>query len=374
MSARRTVERGFKRWFMRRLAKVISAERKDAAWFKNTDFGRILVIRQHNQMGDMLLATPALRAIKETRPDAEVGVVTSTLNRDVLINSPHIDRLFTYDKRNPLSHLRLIRDLRRAQYDLVIVLHTVSFSFTSVLLAVLSGAVHRVGSTSARVGDGLTGTYFNLTLPLPGERELETMNEAEHNLYPLRAIGIDTLDLSPLVVPEPESVSWAKDFERRHWKANRLKLAVHPGAGKAENIWPPTCFASVVNELNNIEPVGLVVIEGPRDAAAVAEFERVCEVDAPVLRGRRIGDVAALMLRADLVICNDTGVMHVSAAVGARTLAIFGPTNPRRWAPRSERLHVMRAPGGRLRDLRPADVVEKAAEILRLVARAERDS
>lgn len=366
-------ERASKRHIMRLIGKFISSEDHDAAWFRKSPFERILVIRQHNQMGDMLLAIPALRAIKESRPGAEIGIITSTLNRDVLLNNPYIDRLFTYDKRNPLSHLKLIRDLRRMPYDLVIVLHTVSFSITSVLLAVLSGARLRIGSTSHRVGEELTGSYFSLTLPLPSETELAAMNEAEHNLYPLRAIGIDTQDLSPLIVPTPASERWAADFETRHWPEKSLKLVVHPGAGKAKNIWPPKCFAQVVNDLSAAKPVSMAVIEGPRDASAVAAFTRACDVEGTIVRGRKIGDVAALMLRADLVICNDTGVMHVSAAVGAHTLAVFGPTDPGRWAPRSPRLRTVRAPGGRLEELRSDSVAEKAVEILDLVARTKGD-
>jgi len=82
------------------------------------------------------------------------------------------------------------------------------------------------------------------------------------------------------------------------------------------------------------------------------------------VRGRGIGDVAALLRRADLVVCNDTGVMHVAAAAGATTLAVFGPTDPFRWAPRSPGLSIVRAPGGRLADLTPERVATRAREII----------
>jgi ADP-heptose:LPS heptosyltransferase len=139
---------------------------------------------------------------------------------------------------------------------------------------------------------------------------------------------------------------------------------VHPGAGKTENIWPPERHAEVVNELARSTPVSLIVVEGPRDAQSVSAFRGACEVDATVVRGRSIGEVAALLRRADLVICNDTGVMHVAAGVGATTLAVFGPTDPHRWAPRAAGLHVVRADGGRLSDLSSKRVARRAAEIL----------
>jgi ADP-heptose:LPS heptosyltransferase len=240
----------------------------------------------------------------------------------------------------------------------------VSFSFTSLLLAVLSGARVRVGSTSRALGDALTGSYLNLTLPLPDPAALAGMNEAEHNLFPLRAVGITTGDLAPFIVPAPASERWADAFARDHWQAGKVRLAVHPGAGKTQNIWPPENFAAVVDAVHRSRAVSLVVVEGPRDERAVASFTRACAVAGAVARARPISDVAALLARADLVICNDTGVMHVAAAAGARVLAVFGPTDPVRWAPRCGGLAIVRAPGGDLRSLSPEVVVEKALNLL----------
>jgi hypothetical protein len=151
---------------------------------------RILVIRQHNQMGDMLLAVPALRAIKESIPGVEVTVLTGRINRDVMLNNPYVDRVLTYEPRNPLSWSPMIREMRRLGHDIVIVLHTVSFSFTSAMLGLISGSRWRVGSTSAPFGNRMSKAFYHLELPLPSESELANMNEAEHNLYPLGALGI----------------------------------------------------------------------------------------------------------------------------------------------------------------------------------------
>jgi len=360
----KTLERSGKRSLMRALGGALHAPRISAAEFRSLHFDRILVIRQHNQMGDMMLAIPALRAIKETYPNARVGVVSSTLNASVLANSPYVDRVFTYDKARPFTGVQLVRELRAERFDLAIVLHTVSFSFTSLVLAVLSGARMRIGSTSRAIGDSLTGSYLNLTLPLPDVAALERMNEAEHNLFPLRAVGITTDNLAPLMVPAPASERWAEAFAREHWREGTVRLAVHPGAGKTQNIWPPAKFAAVVDALSRRRSVSLVVIEGPRDASSVAAFGRACSVRGDVVRGRSISDVAALLKRADLVICNDTGVMHVAAAAGARVLAIFGPTDPVRWAPLCDGLTVVRAPEGDLKAVTAEMVVERALEVL----------
>jgi heptosyltransferase-2 len=360
----KSLERSGKRTLMVGLGRVLRARPIAPEAFRAMRFERILVIRQHNQMGDMLLAVPALRAIRETWPEAHIAVVSSTLNRGVLANSPYVDEVFTYEKKNPLGSPGLIRSLRARRFDLAIVLHTVSFSFTSLMLAVLSGARVRIGSTSARIGDSLTGSYLNLTLPLPDEAQLAAMNEAEHNLYPLRAVGITTDDIAPLLVPAPENERWAEEEAAQCWREGTVRLAVHPGAGKAENIWPPERWAAVVDQLARGRAVSMAVIEGPADAASVQAFQTACGVAGTVIRGRPILDVAALMRRADLVLCNDTGVMHVAAAARARVLAVFGPTDPSRWAPRCKGLEIVRSPGGRLLSLEAGEVAERAARIL----------
>lgn len=350
---------------MRALSGFLRARPIPPDEFRALRFDRILVVRQHNQMGDMMLATPALRAIRETYPHARIGVVTSMLNRGVLANSPFVDRVFTYEKRRPHTHAAMWRALRAEKFDLAIVLHTVSFSFTTLMLAVISGARVRIGSTSPRINDALTGSYLNITLPLPDASQLAGMNEAEHNLFPLRAVGITTNDLSPLIVPGEASERWADQNASDSWREGTLKLAVHPGAGKTENIWKPQNFAMVVDMLGRAREITLVVVQGPADSASVRAFLDACHFTGTVVRGRSITDVAALMKRADLVVCNDTGVMHVACAAGARVLGIFGPTDPVRWAPRSPGLRIVRAPGGDLRALSPATVVREAEDYLR---------
>ena len=133
----------------------------------------------------------------------------------------------------------MIRQMRRLRHDIVIVLHTVSFSFTSAMIGLISGSRWRVGSTSVPFGNNMSEAFYHVELPLPTQRELGNMNEAEHNLYPLAALGIRTGDISPLLVPTESEKRWAAGFIERSAEPGTITLAVHPGAGKAENIWPP---------------------------------------------------------------------------------------------------------------------------------------
>jgi heptosyltransferase-2 len=362
MRAARKVERFSKGLLIRFLTRVIRTRSLTPDSARSCK--KVLIVRQHNQMGDMLLAVPAFRALKSSYPGVEIGVVTSVLNRDVLLNNPYVDYVFSYNKKNPMSHVSLIRAVRSKHFDMVIVLHTVSFSLTSAILAVLSGAKIRAGSTSKPFGHDFSKALFHIELPLPDDKELENMNETEHNLYPLSYIGIETTDLAPLLVPFPEEEQWAVNFISQIRKDEDLLLAVHPGAGKAANIWPPYNFSGVVNKLGELVSLLVLVIEGPSDSRHVRAFCEACTRRCIIIKQRSIGEVASILKRCDLVLCNDTGIMHAACAAGARTLAVFGPTNAARWAPKCSSLSILRAPQGDLSKLFPESVLEKVVETL----------
>jgi ADP-heptose:LPS heptosyltransferase len=370
MGMTKRVERSAKRLLVRLIVGMVKTEKLGVDEIFAMPPGRVLVVRQHNQMGDMLLSVPAFRAIKQTFERVELGVVTSQINRDVLLGQPFVDDVYTY-RRSPLRFLSIVRAVRRRKYDLVIVLHTVSFSFTSALLGLISGARVRIGSTSRPFGNSIADSFFHMELPLPSAEELRHMNEAEHNLFPLRAVGIDTHDLSPVFVPTAASDAWAERFLGEHSKPGTLNIVVHPGAGKRDNIWPPDKFAGVLGEIARTRPVSLCIVEGPRDTRHTHALCGQTATHRFLLRGRPIGDVAAVLKRADLVLCNDTGVMHVSAAVGARTVAVFGPTDPVRWAPRCPNLRVVKAKDGDLSRLTVAEVMSEVESMLNLVHGAQ---
>ena len=213
---------------------------------------RLLVIRQHNQMGDMLLAVPAFRGIRKKFPNARITLLAGDINSSVMRNNPFIDEVVTWSKkrnrRDPLAFLRFLRGLRRERFDLLIVLNTVSFSVTSMLLGAASGASWRAGSSSAPFGSDLTSRYYHLELPLPGEEELALMHESEHNLYPLRALGIDEQDLSSVLVPLDWEERGCGEFIAAAFGDGTFTV-IHPGAGKVQNIWPPERFAEVSDAL-----------------------------------------------------------------------------------------------------------------------------
>lgn len=334
---------------------------------------RILVVRQQNQMGDMLLATPCLRALRQSLPKSRLTLLASRENEAVVRNNPHVDEVLVYDKRafrkSPLALIRFIRALRRRDFDICVVLSTVSFSVTSSLLCLASSARYRVSYSGESYGLAFVDRAFHVTVPLGDEGEHQT----KLGLRLLERFGVTTADLSPIMVPTEEDEKFAVKFmlERSLRPGGRVVIVgVHPGAGKTNNRWPASRFAGVAKALHTDQGAQIVVIGGPSDSELVDAMLKELEFVPAVLTGESIGRVAALIKRLSLFICNDTGVLHVAAAVGCPTLALFGPTDPLRWAPRTDRVRALTAPGSKMEELAETTVLAAAVEIMSSLGKA----
>jgi ADP-heptose:LPS heptosyltransferase len=328
---------------------------------------RLLVVRQHNQMGDMLLAVPAFRGIRKRFPNAHITLLAASINSAVMRNNPYVDEVITWSKeRSRKDHftlLRFIGGLRRRRFDVLLVLNTVSFSVTSMLLGAVSGAKWRAGSTSLPFGTDLSSKYYHLELPLPGEEELSLMHESEHNLYPLRAIGIEETDLSSVFVPFEWEERGCREFTAAAFGEGRYAV-IHPGAGKVRNIWPPERFAEISGAL--LERYGLpsVAVRGPVDDVFFARFLEACGTPPQVISCPATGFLGALMRDAAVSVCNDTGVAHIAGAVGARCVEIFGPTDPHRWKPVSDTVVAVKSDDGEVDSVTTGDVLKAVDGVL----------
>jgi len=351
VSLRRAVKRTVSGW----VARLARRPRADLAAIRAARPRRVLVVRQHNQMGDMVCATPALRSIARTFPEAELALVCAPVNREVVLHNPHVDRVLVFDKRactRPGPLWRFLRELRAFRPDVAVVLNTVSFSVTSAALAAASGARWLVGSDSAPYGFDISRHAYSLVLPASPVMDRHAVR---HQLDPLLAAGfVDAGDHTEVVPSREEREAAARLLAALPGDAP--PWVVHPGAGKRENLWPTARFAAVVRRALAAGRT-VLVLQGPADGVVTDRLRR--ELPAPDGGAARwrvnppvpVGVCAAVLERADRFLCNDTGLMHVAGAVGAPTLALFGPTDPALWAPRSPRLRALRAADGRLASL-----------------------
>jgi heptosyltransferase-1 len=329
---------------------------------------RLLVIRQHHQMGDMLLAVPAFRGLRARFEGARITLLASPVNAACMRGNPYVDEVLVLPRKKGLRSFfdlaRFVAELRRRRFDAAIVLNTVSFSVTSMLLAVASGARLRIGSTSEPFGHDLASRFYHLELPLPPREELAAMHESVHNVYPLSAIGVRATDLTSVFVPPAEDERECERFVAASFGTGGRFIVVHPGAGKALNVWPGRRYAETVKVLGEDFRCGVVATGGPADAAALEAFLEAC-VDRPfVLPCPSVGFLGALMKRSALTLCNDTGIMHIAGAVGARCVAVFGPTDPARWKPVNETVVAVRGKDGNVDSVSVEEVIAAAAALL----------
>ena len=357
----RRLERGAKRWLSRLLARVVRPRPATADAIAALAVRRLLVVRQHNQMGDMVCALPALRALRRAWPEARLTFVAAPLCEDLLRVHPDIDELLVFRKQEmwrPWKLVAFVRRLRRPRPDLAVVMNTVSFSTTSALLAWASGAGIRAGGSSLLSGSHLSRAVYHLELPAGPAG----VPEVEHNLAPLRALGIAAPFERPHLAPSQAAIARARDFLARALPGSGPVVVAHVGAGKLPNVWPAERFATVLQTLRAEYGARVVLSEGPSDAAAVgavaARFEGLARWRQP------LGETIGLLACAQLVLSNDTGLAHVAAAVDVPTVVIYGPTDPQRWQPPGEHVRAIRAATGRVADVEPAAVADAARALL----------
>jgi ADP-heptose:LPS heptosyltransferase len=338
--------RRFKRQASSWLARLARRRRLTPAQLLALRPACILIVRQHNQMGDMVCATPALRAIRETWPEAETALVTAPVNHGVVADNPHLDRVVTFDQRvwrRPGRLFGFLREIRDLRPELAFVLSSVSFSVTSAWIAAASGARYIVGSDSRPFGWDVSRHAFSLEMPSTPELDRHAV---AHSLAPLQAVGVTTDDLFPVLQPAPAQLDQADAILRDLNLASGF-WALHPGAGKRQNIWPAAGFADVARRARQAGHQ-VLILHGPADREPLAEVVRLLGADlGPQLRVAPpcpVGVGAALLQRADRFVCNDTGVMHMAGALRVPTVALFGPTDPKFWQPPAPEVVVVRSP------------------------------
>ncbi len=308
---------------------------------------RILVIKMAG-IGDLLLATPALRALRETYPHAHIDLLVTPDSAGILNGWQVIDRIIVLDKylfdypqqflTRPHNLLRLKplwRDLRDGHYDAVLLLHHLTLPFGRLkhqLLLRATGAQWRVGLDNGH------GWFLNVRVKDNG---FGAMHEAEYYLAVAGAVGAKTKD-KRLVVPLSEAdhrQAWQLLYE--HETPQNIRhpiIAMHPGSGgySTARRWAPERFAQLADTLYSSVRGQLLLLGGPEEAELHQHIIDMMHSEMPVrsMAGRgSIKVTAALLEQVDLFIGNDSALVHLAVAAGTPTVAIFGLTNAQAWGP-----------------------------------------
>ena len=299
---------------------------------------RVLVVDLDN-LGDLLLATPAIRALRHRFPSATLDALVTAYAAPTLLGNPHIDEILTCDKSVAVGPLwpraRLAWRLRRRRYDLGVILeaHWGYAGFAELLLAA-AGIPRRLGRDLGKHRDLLTDA-----VPVRQQHWID----AYLDVVGLAGAVPDAHGMEAHIRHEDAqaAAAWAKT----HGADRSAPLVLFPGGNQhlISRRWGARGFAAVGDALAPRLGALVVVIGGHQDAALADEVLRLMTVPAASAAGALSwGATGALLRRCRLFVTNDSGPMHLGAAVGAPTVAVFGPTDPAVFGPRDTAHAIVR--------------------------------
>ncbi len=297
---------------------------------------RKILIRATNWIGDAIMTTPAVRTIRQNFPGAEISILVHPWVADVFSASPYIDRVIPYQKRSVHSGLagmwRLSRELRRQNFDLAVLLQN---AFEAALIVKLAGIPLRLGySRDCR------GMLLSHAIALKKERK--TIHQVHYYQGLLADAGLELGSDELFLQVSQED----KDSAARFIKAQDGPLiGLNPGAayGPAKR-WPAEKYADLARMVERKYQARVMVFGTNDDRQTAAVIARRCKKIIDLTGRTSLAEAMALIERCRVFVTNDSGLMHVAAALKTPLAVIFGSTNPVTTGPFSKNNIILRRP------------------------------
>jgi len=303
---------------------------------------KILVVRT-DRIGDVILSLPVLEAIKSSYPKSHVSMMVSPYTKDVLDNIPHLDDVIIDDykdvHRGTGGFFRLVKKIRGEKFDVCVLLHP---TLRLALLLFLSGIRYRIGT-----GYRWYQIFFNGKIYQHRKKNLK--HESDYNMDMLKPLGIKSQRILPKAYLSKGEEKFAnKIFQNFEIEKEDILVAIHPGSGDSSLNLPIKRFAQAADRL--VEDINAkVIITGTKREKELARLMENYMRNKPInLVGKTdLRQLASLLKRIDALISSSTGPMHLSAALGTPTVAIFCPifvAGPIRWGPCGDSHEVILPP------------------------------
>jgi ADP-heptose:LPS heptosyltransferase len=330
----------------------------------------ILVVRQHNQIGDMLCSLPLYAALKKQYPDSRITLVAAKTNYEIPFFdiNPYLDKLIIFDKEDFKTLSTFYRKLRRSKYQIGIVPSTIKVSRTSHIINFLSSAKIRVGVKSI---DGSKNSSHRL-LNVKSDFNWKDTHQTKRNLEVAKQIGCDLTDEEIKSIKfrfSNEEINEAKEYLQKEFPdKNKKIIGLHPGAGKSYNMWPTKYFIELIKKIYDHYNNYILLTSGKIDQAVIVEVENEMKkfgIHYKVLNDFTIKKLGAILSLIDLYITNDTGSMHIAGFSDARMISLFGPTNPAEWAPEGENKYFIKSNTENIKDITIEEVYNLSKKILK---------
>lgn len=297
-----------------------------------------VLIKAPNWLGDLVMTLPALRALRVAYPQARLAVLVRRELAGLYDGCRWIDRVVPYSVapgvRGIADRARLIGELRGGRYDLAVVLPK---SFESVFWVWLAGIPRRAGFRS----DGRSWMLTN-GVPLP---RLRRGHQSGDYLDLLRnGLGVAAIDDQRLEVAQHHREQMESWLAARGGAGPLIAMAVSAAYGPAKE-WPEGRYVGLIERLESRYGVRCVLVGAPGERERCRRVAQASAASPIVAAGETtVGQLVALLSLCDGFAGNDSGAMHVAAAVGIPTVGVFGSTDPERTGPRGRCVAVVRRP------------------------------
>ncbi|MDP8224954.1 MAG: glycosyltransferase family 9 protein [Candidatus Lernaella stagnicola] len=297
---------------------------------------RILIVKL-GAVGDCLHTLVAARALREHFPDATLGWVVETKSQEVVSGHPLLDHVHIWRRKESSAELKrghaikAWRPLRETVAEIRQVGYDVAIDFQNLIKSGYftwkSGAPIRIGFRRLREGNLL---FTNTRVPvLP-----ESHHMVRRYLGLLRPLGVvveGTPPAEPIHIPEDKKAQVDDFFGRENLRGPIV--AINPAASLKKKLWPPERYAEVADRLVESHRVTPLITWGPGEEPLVEAVQRYMKHAPLVAPPTTIKELAYLFSRCRMYLGNDSGPMHLAAAMGCAVVGLFGPTDPKRVAP-----------------------------------------
>ena len=291
---------------------------------------RALFIRT-DRLGETLLNLPAVAALREALPRASLTLLVHPDLQSLFTAIPGIDHVLADEPASApwwIRAARLSRTLKPHRFDLAVVSNPKKELHAAVWLA----------GIPTRIGYHRKWGRWLLTHRLEDRKALGERHEVDYNLDLIRVLGISTAAAPRLLPPLPrEQADVLHLLEQQGLDPARPFVAVHPWTSNPAKQWPLERFASVIEIVTRRLAMPVVLIGGSQERSRASSLPARRGAVANLVGALTLTQLAALLQRATLLVSNDSGPVHLAAAVGTRTLVLFGSTDagtgPGRWGP-----------------------------------------
>ena len=286
----------------------------------------ILVLRP-GAMGDVLLTTPAVRALRRAFPEARVCVLVTVSGEAILRQNTNVDEIIVLDKSSLRSQASVIPLVRRKEFDLVV---DFLCNPRTAMIALFSGAPWRLGYDVR-----MRKIAYNLRKTRDEYREGKKVVKyaAQVNIDMLRCLGIESVDTRLDLTVNDTAQTRMDDFLRSHSVEMGEFVGVCPAGTWPAKTWEVGKFAGLADRIVSELGRKVVILWGPRERELARKMARLMKTEGLLSCETGIDEVSAIIRRCALFVSNDSGLKHIAVALATPTVTIFGPTNPQTWNP-----------------------------------------